>query len=74
MPKLPVLKPKVVIHKLKKKGFIVDHVTGSHYVLYKEGLSNPITVPFHNKDLKPGTLHSIIKQAGLNIEEFISVK
>jgi len=30
-----------------------------------------VTVPVHSsRDLKPGTLRSIIKQAGLSLEEF----
>jgi len=29
-----------------------------------------ITVAIHRKDLKRATLHSIIKQAGLSVEEF----
>lgn len=44
MPKLPVVKPKVVIRKLKKAGFVVDHITDSHYLLYKEGHPNLVTV------------------------------
>jgi predicted RNA binding protein YcfA (HicA-like mRNA interferase family) len=30
-------------------------------------------VPVHSKDLPPGTLRSIIKQAGLSEEEFIGL-
>jgi predicted RNA binding protein YcfA (HicA-like mRNA interferase family) len=33
--------------------------------------SGIVTVPFHRKDLKRGTLKSILEQAGLSIEEFI---
>ncbi len=32
-----------------------------------------VTVPYHNKDLKPGTVASIIVQAGLTVEEFVSL-
>lgn len=62
------VRPKGVIRALRRGGFIVHHVTGSHYFL-KRGLRR-VSVPYHNKDLKPGTLHSIIAQAGLTIEEF----
>lgn len=74
MPKLPVLKPKIVIRKLKKVGFIIDYISGSHYILYKEGHLNPVTVPMHNKDLKPGTLHSILEQSGLTVEDFLKIR
>jgi len=69
--KLPALKPKLVIKALERNGFYVHHTTGSHYILKKGNLR--ITVAYHNKDLKPGTLSSIIKQAGLTVEEFLDL-
>ena len=69
--KLPVLKPKRVIKALERGGFYVHHASGSHYILKKEKLR--VTVPYHNKDLKPGTLRSIIKDAGLTVEEFLDM-
>jgi predicted RNA binding protein YcfA (HicA-like mRNA interferase family) len=69
--KLPVLKPKIVIRALERYGFFIHHTTGGHHVLKKGTLR--VTVPYHNKDLKPGTLASIIAQAGLTVEEFIDL-
>ena len=69
--KLPALKPKQVIKALERSGFYVHHVSGSHYVLKKDKLR--VTVPYHNKDLKPGTIRSIIGQAGLTAEEFLAL-
>lgn len=71
MPKLPAVKPKMVIRALKRNGFVVHHTTGSHYVLKKDNLR--VTVPYHSKDLKPGTLDSIIVQSGLTVEEFVDL-
>lgn len=71
MPRLPVVKPKMVIRALKRNGFSVHHTTGSHFFLKKDNLR--VSVPFHNKDLKPGTLASIIAQAGCTVEEFIDL-
>jgi predicted RNA binding protein YcfA (HicA-like mRNA interferase family) len=68
LPKLPSVKSKMVIRALKRNGFVVHHTTGSHYFLKKEKLR--VSVPYHSKDLKPGTLASIIAQAGLTVEEF----
>jgi len=28
-------------------------------------------VPYHKKDLKPGTLRAILKQAGLSVDDLI---
>ena len=69
--KLPALKPKIVIRALERHGFYVHHVSGSHYILKKEKLR--VTVPYHNKDLKPRTLASIIEQAGMVVEEFLDL-
>jgi predicted RNA binding protein YcfA (HicA-like mRNA interferase family) len=69
--KLPALKPKEVIKALTRIGFYIHHVTGSHYILKKERLR--VTIAYHNKDLKPGTLASIIAQAGLTNEEFLKL-
>jgi len=71
MPRLPAVKPRVVIRALKRNGFVIDHVTGSHYILIRERLR--VTVPYHNRDLKRGTLASIITQAGLTVEEFVDL-
>ena len=69
--KLPAVKSKMAIRALKRNGFLVHHTTGSHYILKKDKLR--VTVPYHNKDLKPGTLSSIIAQAGLTVEVFLEL-
>jgi predicted RNA binding protein YcfA (HicA-like mRNA interferase family) len=71
MPRLPAVEPKMVIRALKRNGFIVDRTSGSHYVLMKGKLR--VIVPYHNQDLRPGTLTSIIAQAGFTIEEFVEL-
>lgn len=71
MPKLPAVKPKIGIRALRRNGFVVHHTTGSHYFLKKEKLG--VSIHYHNKDLKPGTVASIIAQAGLTVEEFVSL-
>ena len=69
--KLPAVKPKLVIRALRRYGFVVHHTTGSHYFLKKD--KKRLSIPFHNKDMKPGTLASVIKQAGLTVEEFVEL-
>lgn len=59
---------KTVIKKLKHLGW--EHVSthGSHFKLKKPGCL-PIVVPIHgNKDLKPGTLRSIERTAGVRLK------
>ena len=73
MPKLPRLKPKQLIKALKRADFTIDRVKGSHYILYKNDSCPPITVPYHNKDLKTGTLSAILKQAKISTEKLIDL-
>jgi len=71
MPKLPALKPKEIIKKLKKLGFVKDHQTGSHIIFYHPQTKKRAVVPRHLKDLPKGTLNSLLKEAGIEKEEFI---
>lgn len=51
---------------LEKKGWEPVRQTGSHVIFKKTGERLSITVPNHGKDdLKPGTLSSILKTAGI---------
>jgi predicted RNA binding protein YcfA (HicA-like mRNA interferase family) len=72
-PSLPSLKPKEVLKALQRAGFYIHHQTGSHIVLkHPSQPSKRVVLPYHNKDLKKGTLQSIIKQAGLSVDEFLN--
>lgn len=64
MPKLPALKPKEVARILERAGFVFGRQKGSHRIYIKG--NKVITIPWHNQDLKKGTLHKIIKQASLD--------
>ena len=67
MPKLPIFKPKKLLRIFYKIGFIEVRSKGSHLQLKKGNLL--VTVPMHNKDLKPETLKSILRQAKISLEE-----
>lgn len=69
MTSYPTLKPHKVIKALAKLGFEKIRQKGSHAHFKKE--KRIVTVPIHNRDLKTGTLKSIINQAGVTIEELI---
>ena len=56
---------KDVLKLLKKNGWYIYEMRGSHYQLKHTIKPGKITIPYHGGDLKSGTLNSILKQAGL---------
>lgn len=70
MPKLPAMTPKAIIKFLEKQRFVTDHVTGSHYIMYRESDKRMVTVPCHNRDIPKGTLLSILDMAGIDRKSF----
>ena len=71
MPKLPALKAREVIRILERAGFYEVRQRGSHLQLKRGNLL--VTVPVHSGDLNPTTLRSIIRQAGMTVEEFLAL-
>ena len=69
MGDLPAITPRKVIKILLTMDFVFIRQKGSHRLYRKD--NRLIVVPYHNKDLKTGTLRSIIHQAGLSVEEFL---
>ena len=73
MPKLPVRSGKDLVKIFAKLGYEFDHQTGSHLILRHQ---NPpyrrLTIPNH-KEIAKGTLRAIISQAGITLDEFLSL-
>lgn len=74
MKRIPVLKAREIVAALRKAGFEIDHQTGSHARLRREG-SPPafVTVPIHGGDVPRTTLRRILVQARLSVEEFVEL-
>lgn len=69
-PKLPVITSKQLIRALKKAGFNVDHQKGSHvFMSHPNAPGRIVPIPFHNVDLKKGTLLNILRVADLTKED-----
>jgi predicted RNA binding protein YcfA (HicA-like mRNA interferase family) len=70
--RLPALGGRQVVRALQRAGFVVVRTRGSHSVLARPGEpGRAVIVPVHgNRDLKPGTIRSIIRQSGLSVSEF----
>jgi predicted RNA binding protein YcfA (HicA-like mRNA interferase family) len=74
MAKLPQLSGKELCRVLEKEGFVLARQTGSHRIYQKQTEEGPITVPvpMHaNRPLKKGTLHGILKKAGISSEKLV---
>jgi predicted RNA binding protein YcfA (HicA-like mRNA interferase family) len=71
MPKLPRLSGAEIIKILQKMEFSQARQRGSHVVMKKTTPNGAVgcVVPLH-REVATGTLHSILKQAHLTIEEF----
>ena len=64
--KTPAYTSKELIKLLERKGFVFDRASGSHHIYMLPDGSRRVVVPVHSKDLAKGTLHSILKQAGID--------
>lgn len=60
-----IMKSADLIRQLKSAGWILNRVRGSHHVFKHSERSGHIVVPHPKKDLGPGLVAAIRKQAGL---------
>lgn len=67
--RLPAVKPKQLIKALEQRGWQLDRVRGSHHILVHPEQRRALPVPVHNRELKTGTLLSILRIAGISREE-----
>jgi len=69
--KLKILSGKEVCRILKKHGFFEVRQRGSHIIMQKGTETSTITVPVPNhKEIRLGTLQSIIRQSGISKSVF----
>lgn len=57
------MKDKDLLKLLKKNGWELSRIHGSHHILQKDGKT--ITVPIHGRDVPTGLLNHILKETGL---------
>jgi len=74
MPTIPSLRPREVERILLKAGCI-KHTTKSGHRTYKHPEKKwKTTVAFHSKTIPTGTLRAIIKQSGMTVDTFLSLR
>lgn len=70
-PALPVVSGKETARALERVGFEQVGQRGSHVKLKRDD-GRIVIVPMH-RELAPGTLRSVLQQAGLTVEEFVTL-
>ncbi len=71
MPPVPLMSGRDVVRAFEKFGWQIARQRGSHIILVKEGARATLSVPDH-KEVARGTLRSLIRAAGLTIDEFLT--
>lgn len=61
------MKDKELLRLLKRNGWKIKRIQGSHHILEKENRIE--VVPIHGKDIPPGLLQKILKRTCLEQEE-----
>ena len=69
MPPLPDLSGREVVRNFQRFGWNIARQRGSHIILTKQGEQATLSVPNHRSVAK-GTLRSLIRLAGLTVDEF----
>jgi predicted RNA binding protein YcfA (HicA-like mRNA interferase family) len=61
------LTPKKLVKLLKQNGFVFTRQNGSHAIFRNDEKERKVVVPMHSKDIPKGTLHAILKDAGISL-------
>jgi predicted RNA binding protein YcfA (HicA-like mRNA interferase family)/predicted RNase H-like HicB family nuclease len=70
MPPVPRLSGRQIVRALRKAGWILKRIEGSHHVLEGPG-GQIVSVPVHGaKTLPPGTNIGIVDNTGMSVAEF----
>jgi len=72
-PRLPRVDPQQLVFALKRAGFVEQRQRGSHLHLRRETDGRRVTVPIHKGELPLGTLHAILRDADLSVDDLITL-
>jgi predicted RNA binding protein YcfA (HicA-like mRNA interferase family) len=72
MGRLSGFKYREVARRLRSCGFVFDRQgPGSHEVWRHMASSRKVTVPHHARDMAEGTLRAILREAGIDVQDFL---
>ena len=61
-----------VARRLRSLGWAFDrHGPGSHEIWRHSRTGKKVTLPHHARDMAEGTLRAILRQAGIDVDEFL---
>ena len=72
MSRLPGVSGRRCVRALERAGFTLHQRHGSHIVMRHTRTARRVVVPDH-RELKRGTLQSIIRESGLTRDEFLEL-
>ncbi|MBW4494355.1 MAG: type II toxin-antitoxin system HicA family toxin [Oscillatoria princeps RMCB-10] len=72
MSKLPRISGQECVRALAKVGFYFKLQQGSHIILRRDAPFAQVVVPNH-EELDRGTLRTVIRDAGLSVDEFVEL-
>ncbi|KMP10981.1 periplasmic or secreted lipoprotein [Candidatus Nitromaritima sp. SCGC AAA799-C22] len=70
--RLPLFSGDEIVKKLGRVGWKVSRQKGSHVMMVKPDYQYTLSIPRH-KELGPGLLRKLLRQAGLTPEEFLKL-
>ncbi|MCY7273259.1 MAG: type II toxin-antitoxin system HicA family toxin [Phormidesmis sp. CAN_BIN44] len=70
---VPVLSGREVVRVFRSLGWEAVRQTGSHIIMVKDEELATLSVPDH-REVAKGTLRSLIRTAGLTVDEFVAAK
>ena len=72
MGRLAGFRYKDIVRKLKARGFEFDRqAAGSHEIWFNSPAKRYTTIPNHPGDMPEGTLRAILRQAGIDPDDFL---
>jgi predicted RNA binding protein YcfA (HicA-like mRNA interferase family) len=72
MGRLAGFKYREVTRRLRAFGYAFDRTgPGSHEIWRHTVTGRKVTLPHHARDMAEGTLRAILREAGINVEDFL---
>jgi predicted RNA binding protein YcfA (HicA-like mRNA interferase family) len=73
MGRLAGFRYRAIVRQLKAQGFEFDRqAAGSHEIWFNASSRRYTTIPNHPGDMPEGTLRAILRQAGIDVEDFLA--